>query len=79
MCQAKGKEFKHYRENDSTHGFLRSLSLKVGIPTFSNGNSLGRALVESRRGRNGGTWVHEEVPYHLAIWAELLANSNILI
>lgn len=55
MCRSTGKEFKHYRENDSTHGFLRALSLKVGIPTFSDGNSPGRALVESRRGRTGGT------------------------
>jgi KilA-N domain len=69
MCQATGKEFKHYRENNATHEFLTALSFKVGIPTFSDGTLPGRALVESRRGRNGGTWVHPYVAVNIAQWA----------
>jgi hypothetical protein len=68
MCHSVGKYFPHYRETGPTTEFLKALSLKVGIPMFSDGNSPGRALIESRRGRNGGTWVHPKVAVNLAQW-----------
>jgi transposase-like protein len=63
MCQAAGKEFKHYNENRQTKDFLTALSPEVGIPTS--------VLVQSMKGgdiRFQGTWVHPQVAIHLAQW-----------
>jgi hypothetical protein len=63
MCQAAGKEFKHYNENRQTKDFLAALSPEVGIPTS--------ILVQSMKGgdiRFQGTWVHPQVAIHLAQW-----------
>jgi KilA-N domain len=63
MCQAAGKEFKHYNENRTTKDFLTALSPEVGIPTS--------ILVQSMKGgdiRFQGTWVHPQVAIHLAQW-----------
>jgi KilA-N domain len=63
MCQAAGREFKHYNENRQTKDFLTALSPEVGIPTS--------VLVQSMKGgdiRFQGTWVHPQVAIHLAQW-----------
>jgi hypothetical protein len=63
MCQAAGREFKHYNENRTTKDFLAALSPEVGIPTST--------LVQSMKGgdiRFQGTWVHPQVAIHLAQW-----------
>lgn len=52
MCQAAGREFKHYNANQSTKAFLAELSAEVGIPTAE--------LVQSISGgdpwRQGTSW-----------------------
>lgn len=63
MCQAAGKQFKHYNENRTTKDFLAALSSVVGIPTTG--------LVHSISGgdpRLQGTWVHPQVAINLAQW-----------
>src|SRR5262245_46239036 len=63
MCQAAGREFKHYNENRATKDFVAALSAEVGIPTS--------VLVQSMKGgdiRFQGTWVHPQVAIHLAQW-----------
>lgn len=63
MCQASGKQFKHYNENRTTRDFLDALSSEVGIPTST--------LVQSISGgdhRLQGTWVHPQIAIHLAQW-----------
>lgn len=60
MCSASGKKLTHYLENQTTQAFLQALSLNVGIPTFK--------LVEVKKGRYGGTWVHPQVAINLGQW-----------
>lgn len=63
MCQASGKQFKHYNENRTTKDFVAALSSEVGIPTTD--------LVQSISGgdpRLQGSWVHPQVAIHLAQW-----------
>lgn len=63
MCQASGKQFKHYNENRTTKDFLTALESVVGIPTTE--------LVQSVSGgdpRLQGTWVHPQVAIHLGQW-----------
>lgn len=60
MCKANGKQWKHFRENDSTESYLWALSESAGIPTDR--------LVQSRPGAGGGTWVHPDVATELARW-----------
>lgn len=60
MCQAAGRQFKHYNENKTTREFLAALESAVGIPTTE--------LVQSIQGgdpRLQGTWVHPQVAIHL--------------
>jgi hypothetical protein len=60
MCQATGKRWGTYWQNQQTQEFVNALERNVGIPTFE--------LVQSNRGQNGGTWVHRRVAIHLAQW-----------
>lgn len=63
MCQAAGRQFKHYNENKATRDFLQALEAEVGIPTST--------LVQSISGgdpRLQGTWVHPQVAIHLGQW-----------
>jgi len=60
MCQACGKQLAHYLENQTTKAFLEALSENIGIPILN--------LVEVKRGRNGGTWVHPQIAINLGQW-----------
>ena len=63
MCQAAGKQFKHYNENKATRDFLAELAIEVGIPTSM--------LVQSIHGGDihfQGSWVHPQVAIHLGQW-----------
>ncbi|MDQ1077980.1 KilA-N domain-containing protein [Pseudoroseomonas cervicalis] len=63
MCQAAGREFKHYNANAGTKAFVTELSREVGIPTSE--------LIQSLSGgdpTSQGTWVHPQVAIHLAQW-----------
>lgn len=63
MCQAAGREFKHYNENKTTKDFVAALSAEVGIPASG--------LVQTMKGgdiRFQGSWVHPQVAIHLAQW-----------
>jgi hypothetical protein len=63
MCQAAGKQFKHWNENRTTKDFLVALSSAAGIPTTE--------LVQSIQGgdhRLQGTWVHPQVAINLGQW-----------
>ena len=60
MCAASGKLLAHYLENQTTKAFLEELFENIGIPIFE--------LVQVKRGRNGGTWVHPQVAINLGQW-----------
>src|SRR5262245_56045175 len=60
MCQAVGKLWGSYWQTQEAREFADELSLTIGIPIVR--------LIESREGRYGGTWVHEDVALDLAGW-----------
>jgi hypothetical protein len=60
MCNLAGKSWADYFRLKESETFLNELSQNMGIPMFK--------LIESRRGKNGGTYVHELVAYNLAQW-----------
>lgn len=54
------KDIANWLANDNTKEAIEHLSLKTGIPIIK--------LVESRRGRYGGTWIHPRLSIRCAIW-----------
>ncbi|MET4219571.1 hypothetical protein ABIB00_004794 [Bradyrhizobium sp. LB14.3] len=63
VCQAAGREFKHYNENKTTKDFVAALSAEVRIPASG--------LIQIMKGgdiRIQGSWVHPQVAIHLAQW-----------
>ena len=58
MCQATGKRFPNWHQNDGTEAFLRALSDQTGIPV--------NELIQSVTGI--GTWVYPDVATALAMW-----------
>lgn len=63
MCQATGKRWAKYWENQSTQEFIDSLARQLGCP---NSDLLKTSRVNADYG--GGTWVHRRVAIHLAQW-----------
>lgn len=64
MCKAAGREWKRYRELESTGRYLKALSSRSGKTTSE--------LIQTLTGGNPqlqGTWVHPHVALHLAQWA----------
>ena len=60
MCKANEKRWSDYRESDRCQKYLEALSQTTGIPVFE--------LIDSRRGNDGGTWVHPQTAVDLARW-----------
>jgi hypothetical protein len=60
MCKANGRTWAKYRESERCQSYLDALSKMSGIRTFD--------LIESRRGRSGGTWIHPSLAIDLARW-----------
>jgi KilA-N domain len=60
MCRANGRRWVDYARAAGTEPFINALSETVGISH--------RLLIEAKEGRNGGTYVHPQVAYHLAMW-----------
>ena len=58
MCQRAGKDYYDYSRLQSTANFLQNL--RKELPH--------EALVVSKIGRHGGTWVHPRVATHMAQW-----------
>ena len=63
MCQANGKLWGHYRENERTAAYIQALSDSLGIPA----NQL---VVTTTTGPNHlrGTWIHPRLAVDLARW-----------
>jgi hypothetical protein len=63
MCKANGKQWKHYKELDSTAEYLDEVSRSVGLTT----NQL---IIEIKTGSNEtrGTWVHPLIAIDVAQW-----------
>ena len=66
MVAGTGRFWNNYFENKETTNVLNEISDNTGIPAISGVDT--RGLVDSRRGRNGGTWVHPRVAIHFAGW-----------
>ena len=60
MCKANNKRWSDYRESDRCQQYLDALAQITEIPVFD--------LIQSRRGLDGGTWVHPQVAVDLARW-----------
>ena len=60
LCKAGGKLFNNYHQNNQTQAYVQALEQNTGIPVFK--------IIESKKGKNGGTWVHPQVATHLAQW-----------
>lgn len=63
MCKAHGREWRHYRELESSRRFFNALSSASGIPAPN--------LALTRTGgdsKTQGTWVHPQIAIHLAQW-----------
>ena len=72
ICQACGKKVNHYLGNDTTTAFLEALSLDAGIPASK--------LVDKiiGKGKEQGTWVHEDVALHLAQWCSPAVSVRVI-
>ena len=60
LCKAGGKQFKHWNCLESTKELVNALILKVGITTVK--------LIDSKKGKYGGSWVHPDLAIQLAQW-----------
>jgi hypothetical protein len=62
LCNAGGKQFKHWNSIDKTKAFLKVLSSSVGIST--------NELIKYKSGSNSerATWVHPQVAINIAQW-----------
>jgi hypothetical protein len=60
LCKAGGKLFNSYHQNNQTKAYVQALERATGIPVLK--------IIESKKGKNGGTWVHPQVATHLAQW-----------
>ncbi len=60
MCKANDKRWSDYRESDRANKYLEALAQITEIPVFD--------LIDSRRGNDGGTYVHPQVAIDLARW-----------
>ena len=63
MCKAAGKEWKNYRQNQSTQDFFEELARSAGIPADLLTHTITRGPNDER-----GTWVHPLVAVNLAHW-----------
>jgi hypothetical protein len=64
LCQAGGKQFKHWYSLESTKHLINEAACEVGIPTSQ--------LVDIKKGNssefNQGSWVHPDLAIQLAQW-----------
>jgi hypothetical protein len=63
MCQATGKRWAKYWENQQTQEFIAALARQLSCP---NSDLIQSSAVRGDLG--GGTWVHRRVAIHLAQW-----------
>lgn len=68
-CQAFGKRLQHFFDNEQTQELLKTLETKI------TGKS---AIMETRRGRSGGTWVHPLLAIALAEWLSSDFHMHVL-
>lgn len=61
MCKAAGKRWAAYYANQQTQEFIAKLA-----EDFQGQNS--DLVISQRGGDRTGTWVHEDLAYHLAMW-----------
>ena len=60
LCKVGGKLFGNYHENNQTKAYVQALERTTGISA--------QVLIQTKKGKNGGTWVHPRVATHLAQW-----------
>ena len=60
LCQAGEKKFNDWYSLDITKELIDTLSYNAGIPAFE--------LVEVKKGKNGGSWIHPDLGIQLAQW-----------
>jgi len=63
----QNKRIQNYLDNESTKDFLNSLA-KAENQNNSNQSDLEYGLIETKRGKFGGTWVHPYLFIDFAMW-----------
>lgn len=63
----EGKRVQNYLDNDSTKRFIIALA-EAETLNNSNSSDLENGLIETKRGKNGGTWMHPYLFIDLAMW-----------
>ncbi len=64
---SENKRIQNYLDNDSTKRFLVAL-LQAENQNNSNSSDLENGLMLTKRGKNGGTWMHPYLFIDLAMW-----------
>ena len=65
-----GKRVDHYLANADTKDYIAVLLENTSVDGLLNPRKVGD-LVKSRRGRNGGTWMHPDLAVHFARWLDV--------
>ena len=60
LCQAGGKKFNDWYRLEQTNDLIQALNLKTGIDAIK--------LIDSKKGRYGGSWIHPDLAVQLAQW-----------
>lgn len=63
----ESKRIQNYLDNDSTKRFIIALA-EAETLNNSNSSDLENGLIETKRGKNGGTWMHPYLFIDLAMW-----------
>jgi KilA-N domain len=63
MCQANGKRWNHYQENDRTTAYIQALAASLNLPAD-------QLVLTTTTGPNHlrGTWIHPRLAVDLARW-----------
>lgn len=63
MCQANGKRWNHYQENERTTAYIHALATSLNIPAD-------QLVITTTSGPNHlrGTWIHPRIAVDLARW-----------
>jgi len=67
-----GKRVQHFLNNDYTQEYIEEI-LKDGNPAFKHISD----LVQIKKGKYGGTWLHNELAFEFAGWCSAVFRRNL--
>lgn len=70
------KRIQHYWENANTQEFLEALEMELSL----NSRNVGELkIIETRKGKYGGTWVCPEIFVDIAMWLNPTFKAKVMI